>query len=422
MRLRSNRGNLKDAKLDPLVITPTLPVTTGRDFQGVNRRLALFLEALADGDQPVQILRLVPDQVAKEWKGQQQRLNKAESDYWGHAVDVTLVARRSRTETFYNHYIQGSVNAAHQPAFFPFGGSAMVDEINRRLSGPTGLVFVHRLPAMCAVLQAAQHPQRMFFDLDDVEHRMRLRSALQRPIQPGKLIYAAHALALLNAERKGAALSQATFVCSERDRRHLLALRVRKVVTIPNAVRVPAAPSPLLPDPTMLFIGLMTYEPNIEAVTRLVKKIMPLVWQAAPQARLFVAGNGSDALSRAGPPDARIEYLGFVPDLDKLYARARVVCCPMSNGGGTRVKLIEAAAYGKPIVATSIGAEGLAFRNDEELLLRDGDAALAEACIRLLVDDALCARLGSSARLMMRSLYDRSSASKQIKGILERPE
>lgn len=407
--------------MDSLVITPTLPVTTGRDSQGVNRRLALFLEALVEGDRPVRILRLVPDQVVHEWQGQQQRLNRIESGYWGHAVDVVLVPRRSRTETFYNHYIQGSVSAACQPSFFPFGGPAAVDEINHQLDGLAGAVFVHRLPAMCAVLQTAQRPPRMFFDLDDVEHRMRLRSVMQKPVWPGKLIYAAHIPALLNAERRGAALSRATFVCSERDRRHLLALRMRNVVTIPNAVRMPALPSPLVPEPTMLFIGLMTYEPNLECVMRLVRRIMPLVWQTVPQARLLVAGSGSEALPQASPDDARIEYLGFVPALDELYARTRIVCCPMINGGGTRVKLIEAAAHGKPIVATSVGAEGLAFCHNEDLLLHDDDAALAEACARLLVDDALCMRLGSFARLRAQSLYDPSSISKEIREILKRP-
>ena len=405
--------------MNSLVITPTLPATTGHDAQGVNSRLALFLEALTEGTQPVRILRLVPDEVIKKWEGRRQRLNRVESDYWGHAVDVVLVARQSRTETFYNHYIQGSISAVHQPNFFPFGGSAVVNEVARQINASTDLVFVHRLPAMCAVLQTAERPPRMFFDLDDVEHRMRLRSVLQRPIWPGKLIYAAHIPALLSAERKGAALSQATFVCSERDRRHLLALRVRNVVTVPNAVRATAAPSSLVPDPTILFIGLMTYEPNAECVMRLVIKIMPLIWQTVPQARLFIAGSGSDALARASPADARIEYLGFVPDLDELYARSRVVCCPMVNGGGTRVKLIEAAAYGKPMVATSVGAEGLAFRHNEDLLLYNSDAALAKACVRLLVDDALCIRLGLSARHKSQNIYNYSKTAKYLKTLLK---
>jgi len=406
--------------LTPLVITPTLPATTGHDSQGVNKRLALFLDALAEGDRPVRILRLVPDQLVREWEGRRERLNRVESDYWGHAVDIILVPRQNRTETFFNHYIRGSVSAAYQPGFFPFGGTVAVTEISRHLNKPTDMVFVHRLPAMCAVLQTAQHPPRIFFDLDDVEHRMRMRYAMQPPMWPGKLIYAAHIPALLSAERSGAKLSQATFVCSERDRRHLLALRFPNVIAVPNAVRLPPAVAPLVSDPTILFIGLMSYEPNIECVMRLKARIMPLVWKTMPQARLLVAGSGSDALPRASPADERIEHLGFVPDLDALYARARIVCCPTINGGGTRVKLIEAAAYGKPIVATRVGAEGLAFRHGEELLLHDGDAALAEACLRLLVDDALCVRLGASARLKMQSSYDRSSISKRIRDVLTR--
>ena len=356
---------MEPSTLTPLVITPTLPTTTGHDAQGVNKRLALFLDALAERDRPVRILRLVSDEIVREWEGRRERLNRVESDFWSHAVDVTLVPRQSRTETFYNHYIRGSVSAAHQPGFFPFGGIVATTEISRQLNKPTGLVFVHRLPAMCAVLQTAQRPPRMFFDLDDVEHRMRMRYVMQAPIWPGKLIYAAHIPALVSAERNGAKLSQATFVCSERDRRHLLALRFPNVIAVPNAVRMPAEAAPLISDPTILFIGLMSYEPNIECVVRLREKIMPLVWKTMPQTRLLIAGNGSDALSRASPADQRIEYLGFVPNLDALYARARIVCCPTRNGGGTRVKLIEAAAYGKPMVATRVGAEGLAFRHGE---------------------------------------------------------
>ena len=404
--------------MTPLVITPTVPVTTGHDSQGVNKRLALFLDALAEGGRPVRILRLVSDQLVREWDGQRERLSKVESEYWGQAVDVILVPRQSRTETFYNHYIRGSVSAAHQPGFFPFGGIVAATEIKRQLNERTDLVLVHRLPAMCAVLQTAQSPPRMFFDLDDVEHRMRMRYIMQPPIWPGKLIYAAHIPALLRAERNGAKLSQATFVCSERDRRHLLALGFPNIITVPNAVGTPAAAAPLASDPTILFIGLMSYEPNIECVMRLRERIMPLVWKTMPQARLLVAGSGSDALLQASPADERIEYLGFVPDLDALYARARIVCCPTINGGGTRVKLIEAAAYGKPMVATRVGAEGLAFRHGKELLLHDSDAAFTDACLRLLVDDALCMRLGASARLRMRSLYDRSSIAKGIRAVL----
>jgi glycosyltransferase involved in cell wall biosynthesis len=66
---------------------------------------------------------------------------------------------------------------------------------------------------------------------------------------------------------------------------------------------------------------------------------------------------------------------------------------PDHNSGGTRLKLIEAAAYTKPIIATPIGAEGLLFENDREILIRESDAQIAAACSRLLSDDAECVKL-----------------------------
>ncbi|MBU6499989.1 MAG: glycosyltransferase, partial [Rhodospirillales bacterium] len=320
MQHQTARAALRSASAQtaPLVITPTLPPVSGRDEQGVNRRLGLFLGALGSGGAPIRILRLVRDSLVREWEGRLDELSSRESQYWGLAVDIRLIARRSRAETFLSHYVRGITDAAQQPDFFPFGGPQAVQAIAAELDRCAGIVFVHRLPAMAAVLQTRRRPARLFFDLDDVEHRMRLRQALQRPIWPGKLLYAAHAPALLRAEQRGAAISRATFVCSDRDRAHLARLGVRRVASLPNAVRFPATVPPLADAPTILYLGVMSSAPNIAAAERLARRIMPLVWQAAPRARLLVAGDGSRELPSATGGDPRVEYLGYVPDLDAL--------------------------------------------------------------------------------------------------------
>ena len=76
----------------------------------------------------------MPDQLVREWEEQREGLNKAESDYGGQAVDVILVQRQSRKETFGSHYIRGSVSAAHQPGFFPFCGIVAATESERPLA------------------------------------------------------------------------------------------------------------------------------------------------------------------------------------------------------------------------------------------------------------------------------------------------
>ena len=88
---------------------------------------------------------------------------------------------------------------------------------------------------------------------------------------------------------------------------------------------------------------------------------------------------------------------------------------PGDVGGGTRLKIIEAAAYGKVIVSTQVGAEGLDLRDGEEIILRDGARAFAEACIDLLKDLSRCRAMGLAARKAVEPRYDRRHIVSRIK-------
>ena len=101
--------------------------------------------------------------------------------------------------------------------------------------------------------------------------------------------------------------------------------------------------------------------------------------------------------------------------------RSRVVCCPVANGGGTRLKLIGAAAHAKPIVATPVGAEGLIFENKLEILICDADSRIAQGCIRLLTDDAMALQLGGRLSQGVLSLRDRRNQEKESARVSERP-
>jgi glycosyltransferase involved in cell wall biosynthesis len=86
------------------------------------------------------------------------------------------------------------------------------------------------------------------------------------------------------------------------------------------------------------------------------------------------------------------------------------------NGGGTRVKLLEAAGYGKAMVSTAIGVEGLHFEDPGEILVRDDDDGLAEGCVRLLNDRNLREQLGLAARKRALALYDARAIEERIEG------
>jgi glycosyltransferase involved in cell wall biosynthesis len=213
-------------------------------------------------------------------------------------------------------------------------------------------------------------------------------------------------------------LAAATFVCSEGDRRYLAHFtRSDRVRTVPNTVTFPPLSDGDASEPLMLFVGAMGYRPNAQAVDSLVQEIWPAVRARVPGARLAIIGPGREHTASYRLADESVTFTGFVDDLQSWYRRARVVCCPIYHGGGTRVKIIEAAAHAKAIVSTRLGAEGLNFEDGREIILRDAAAELVEACVHLLDDPNAAARLGQAARQKARSTYERTAVVDQLADI-----
>ncbi len=269
---------------------------------------------------------------------------------------------------------------------------------------------------------ATPRPARLFVDLDDIEHKTRLRAVLAPPFWPGKALYTTHIPSIFLAERRAAKMAEAIFVCSDLDRRYLRRLGMgRNAVVVPNGLPIPPEPAPPAPDPTVLYLGTYGYRPNCDAADRLIRQIWPLIRTQVPEARLLVAGKGPERIAsfRSAPPG--VTFTGFVDDLDRLYAKSRVVACPLTVGGGTRLKLVEAASYGRPMVSTRVGAEGLEFEDGREILLRDDNSSFAEACARLLRDETACARLGEAARTKMKASYSAADAVARIAQLMRAP-
>lgn len=155
-------------------------------------------------------------------------------------------------------------------------------------------------------------------------------------------------------------------------------------------------------------VGIYSYEPNADGAEHFISEVMPLLRRHQPEAELWLAGASPESIpSFARAPDG-VRFLGFVEDIAGVYAAARIVVCPIRFGSGTRVKLVEAAAWGKAIVSTRIGAEGLGMVHRRDVLFADGGVELAEACLELLRDDRLVERLGANARALAERSYDRS--------------
>jgi len=176
-------------------------------------------------------------------------------------------------------------------------------------------------------------------------------------------------------------------------------LGLRRVAVVPNGIDLTEfAPSTREPVPdTVLFSGLMSYFPNQQAVRWFLREVFPTVLRHRAGARLVVAGADPPRwlTALAGP---NLEVTGRVADMRPFLARAAVVVAPLMIGGGTRVKILEALAMARPMVSTTLGAEGLDLAHGSSALLADDAAAFADAVLLVLDDPLLAGRLGACGR------------------------
>jgi glycosyltransferase involved in cell wall biosynthesis len=191
-------------------------------------------------------------------------------------------------------------------------------------------------------------------------------------------------------------------VCKDEDGRFLR--QPRKTFVVPNGTEPRANLPTEDADPQqLLFVGLMSYWPNADAASWFIRECLPLFDDA--RAKLDVVGGDPPEPLRKLDDGDRVRIRGFVPDLTEYYRRAAVVLAPIRLGSGTKLKVIEALAYGKALVATSEAVRGLNLRPGVDFLAADTPAAMAAACRRLVNDVSLRKQLGRAGRQQVERYY-----------------
>jgi glycosyltransferase involved in cell wall biosynthesis len=196
---------------------------------------------------------------------------------------------------------------------------------------------------------------------------------------------------------------------SENDRAQIAGfVEPEKIHVLPNCVDSAAKTlldAPATGDPAIVFVGLFLYPPNADAARWMIEEILPRVRQVVPQCLLFLVGRDAPRDLRDLSRRPGVFFTGRVDDVGPYYARCRVAAAPLRAGGGTRLKILEAMAYGCPVVSTTVGAEGLTVKNGEHLLVADTAEDFARASVSLLQDPELRNRLRRNARSLVERSY-----------------
>jgi polysaccharide biosynthesis protein PslH len=159
------------------------------------------------------------------------------------------------------------------------------------------------------------------------------------------------------------------------------------------------------------------YEPNVIAARALCDQVFPLVARSMPDVRVILLGRDPDGSAHALERRPSIVATGEVDKTQPYLQRAGVIVAPILQGSGTRYKILEALALGRPVVTTPLGCEGLDVRDGEHLLVRDIDG-FAEAIVQLLNDPELGARLGRAGRALVEQRYSWDVVEQAIRSAL----
>ncbi len=243
----------------------------------------------------------------------------------------------------------------------------------------------------------------------------------QPPTKPMKYILMRDWPLLKQYEGQMCRTFEAVTAVTEEDQRWLVEAGARDDMTIiPIAIdtdeqalieREPSCPH-------IVHIGTMYWPPNIDGITWFLDEIYPLIKQRVPNVRCTLIGARPPAsIVDRQQDDPSLKVTGYVDDPLPYLRDASMMVVPLRAGGGMRVKILNALSQGIPMVSTTVGCEGIAVADGEDILVADDPAAFAEKTIRLLTDADLNQRITTNGRRTAVDTYDYRQACKPLDNV-----
>lgn len=314
---------------------------------------------------------------------------------------------------------------------------------NRSLSGPADTNFLLMYPILTEILQKETFNHIILEDMAILNLAKIIRKyqpettiiydAYNVNTRLAKASLEASLITQKNYERIKAAESSLSdfanyvFTCSENDLEELTNMNNGKLkgFIVPNGVTI--KPWRRNTDggsgvtPHILFCGSLNYLPNIEGLNWFYQSIWPIIKEKFSAAEFIVVGSGSPHEKLAAlQNDGSIQFKGMVPEVAPFYKEASVSIVPLLSGSGTRLKILEAMSYGVPIVATTVGAEGINYLHGKNICIADSEFEFAHEILNLLQQKEKNESIALEAYRFVKESYDWDIIGGQLGTYLEK--
>lgn len=262
---------------------------------------------------------------------------------------------------------------------------------------------------LAGYVNAALHSHRVVLNHHNCESAMLQRRSDNTRILPAGWYLKSQAVKMARLEKDLCARVHANIAVCDHDRDLLLAGSPRAHVhVVENGTDADyfQAPGNEEEPKTLLFAGSLRWYPNLSGLRYFRQAIWPIICADKPDVRLYLAGRDPvREILRWAEEDPRITLAPSPADIRPWFRRASVFICPILDGGGTRLKILDALSMGKAVVTTSIGCEGLAVERDKHLIIADRPADFARVCVQLMDHPEYRRRLGAAGRRLVEDRY-----------------
>lgn len=294
----------------------------------------------------------------------------------------------------------------------------VVDELLNTQSFDAVYVHLFRM----APYLIKQNRQYRILDLTDVVSNEIELSLPHRPLL-WRWLYRFELPRIRYYEAQIARQVEETWLISAADEKSLTAVAPQAnsyVIPIGVKIRSVATETAVSQPPILLFVGNMSIFHNIDAVNYLVNEIFPLVDKQVPDCQLHLVGAGVSAQIRELEAVSGVSVLGFVPDLDAVYAETAVFVAPMRFAAGLQTKVLDAMGAAVPVVTTSLINAGLGAKADRDLLLADEAQSFAAQIIRLVEDPQLRKEMGQAGQSFVQQRFSWDAVAERMRQIESR--